>query len=82
MNYGMLWFDNDPKTDLPQKVQRAAAYYRKKYGQAPNVCMVNPNMVKGEKPKSEEVEIKASDAILPHHLWIGVAAAKKAKGKG
>lgn len=82
MNYGMLWFDNDPKTDLPQKVQRAAAYYRKKYGQMPNVCMVNPKMVDGKKTKSEDVEIKPSASILPHHLWIGVIAASKAKNKG
>lgn len=77
MNYGMLWFDNDPKTDLTDKVKRAAAYYREKYGQAPNLCLVNPGMVKEEESSSDEVEVKTSPAILPHHLWIGFSTVKK-----
>jgi hypothetical protein len=71
VNYGMLWFDNDPKTDLPQKVNRAAAYYRRKYGQSPNLCFVNPEMATTKKGNAGEVEIKTSPTILPHHIWIG-----------
>jgi hypothetical protein len=76
MNIGMLWFDNDPKVDLPQKVTRAADYYRKKYGEAPTLCYVNPAMLdkdaagKGEKP-AVPVEVKSSATIMPNHLWIG-----------
>jgi len=29
MSTGMLWFDNDPKLDLPAKIQRAMDYYQK-----------------------------------------------------
>ena len=32
MNIGMLWFDNDTKTELTIKIERAAHYYREKYG--------------------------------------------------
>ena len=32
MEVGMLWLDNDPRTPLTAKVQRAADYYRLKYG--------------------------------------------------
>jgi hypothetical protein len=77
MNYGMLWFDNDPKTDLPQKVSLAAAYYRKKYGKAPTLCFVNPKMINGKKEKAGQVTIKTSPSILPHHLWIGTNGAKE-----
>lgn len=45
MNIGMLWFDNDPKADLKIKIERAATYYRSKYGKAPNLCFVNPIML-------------------------------------
>lgn len=72
MNSGMLWFDNDKKTELPDKVIKAAAYYKKKYGQNPNLCFVHPSMLTKKSPKSEKVTIKSSDVILPHHLWIGV----------
>jgi hypothetical protein len=46
MNIGMLWFDNDVKTDLPSKIRRAATYYKEKYGQTPYLCFVHPSMLK------------------------------------
>jgi hypothetical protein len=45
MNIGMLWFDNDPKAGLDVKVERAAAYYRNKYGRKPTLCFVHPSML-------------------------------------
>ena len=45
MNLGMLWFDNDPKSTLEVKVQRAAAYYQHKYGKTPTLCFVHPTML-------------------------------------
>ena len=32
MKTGMLWFDNDPHTDLAVKISLRADYYQKKYG--------------------------------------------------
>jgi len=77
MNYGMLWFDNDPKTNLTHKVNRAAAYYLKKYGENPDICFVNPEMIVEEKVEGGELIIESNPAILPHHIWIG----KKTKEK-
>jgi hypothetical protein len=48
MDIGMLWFDNDPKSGLTIKIERAADYYRTKYGRSPNLCFVHPSMVKVE----------------------------------
>ena len=79
MNYGMLWFDNDPKTDLTHKVNRAAMYYRKKYGEIPDICFVNPDMVTDKKMDGGEVVIETNPAILPHHIWIGKNSTKKEK---
>ena len=45
MNVGMLWFDNDPKVNLDMKVERAATYYRNKYGKAPTLCFIHPSMM-------------------------------------
>ncbi len=71
MNYGMLWFDNDPKTELPAKIEKAASYYKKKYGQTPDVCYVNPKMIDKKKKKSGKIVIKSSLSITPHHFWLG-----------
>jgi hypothetical protein len=68
----MLWFDNDPKTDLPTKISRAAAYYQKKYGQMPDICFVHPTMVGGSALKSQGIEVRPTRQVLPHHLWLGV----------
>ncbi|MCI0520538.1 MAG: hypothetical protein L0Z70_09820 [Chloroflexi bacterium] len=75
MNIGMLWFDNDPKTALPTKVERAADYYRKKYGAAPNLCFVHPSMMKesaGLPAINGRIELRASGSVRPNQFWIGV----------
>ncbi len=76
MNVGMLWFDNDPHTALTAKVSRAADYYRKKYGLAPDLCLVHPSMLAEPNPslvegRAGKVTVRSNRAILPGHLWIG-----------
>ena len=80
MNVGMLWFDNDNKSNLPEKVKRAATYYHGKYGVQPNLCFVHPSMAKNVSPdipepksmKSGPIEVRLTKSVLPHHFWIGV----------
>ncbi len=72
MNMGMLWFDNDPKADLAMKVQRAAEYYHKKYGHAPDLCFVHPSMLGNGSLRSGQIEIRSSRTVLPNHFWIGI----------
>lgn len=72
MQAGMMWFDNDKKTTLMTKVNTAAAYYKKKYGRNPNLCMVNPSMIPEELPKEGKVSIRPYQPIVSGHLWIGI----------
>ena len=72
MDIGMLWFDNDPKSDLSSKVLKAVNYYRNKYGEEPNLCFVHPSMVPEGEDKADGIEICSNNTILPHHFWIGV----------
>jgi hypothetical protein len=72
MNIGMLWFDNDSKTDLPAKIKRAATYYKEKYGQTPNLCFVHPSMVKAPAPSEVGIELRTTRSVLPNHFWLGV----------
>lgn len=88
MDIGMLWFDNDKQADLRSKIERAAAYYRDKYGKMPNLCFVHPCMIPkttGESlqnnaspeagnplTNSQGVEIRTSNTMLPNHFWIGI----------
>lgn len=79
MNIGMLWFDNDPKAEIGIKIERAASYYRNKYGKAPNLCFVHPAMLgaePAEKPeggmKNGTIEVRSYRSVLPNHFWIGI----------
>jgi hypothetical protein len=72
MNIGMLWFDNDPKADLTTKITRAAKYYSQKYGQAPDLCFVNPGMLEDKRQKAQGIEIRSHRQVLPNHLWLGI----------
>ncbi len=82
MKIGMLWFDNDPKADLKIKIERAASYYSKKYGQAPNVCFIHPSMAPAPhgngngngngNGKPGNIEIRTNRSVLPNHFWIGI----------
>lgn len=78
MNSGMMWFDNDPKTVLSAKIDRAVEYYRKKYGRNPNLCLIHPkaleNSSKEGKAKNQKgkVKVRPYSPVLPGHLWIGV----------
>ena len=47
MNVGMLWLDDDAKRPLEEKVTRAVEYYEQKYGQLPELCLVNPTQLTG-----------------------------------
>jgi hypothetical protein len=81
MKIGMLWFDNDPKADLKVKIERAASYYSKKYGQSPNLCFIHPSMAPAPNGngngsaagRSLPIEIRTNRSVLPNHFWIGIA---------
>ena len=82
MDIGMLWFDNDQMTSIPNKVERAARYYQKKYGVNPDICYVHPKMVKGEDGSKKEIKkdpikigeilLLINEMVLPDHFWIGI----------
>jgi len=92
MNVGMLWFDNDPAKGLDDKIERAAAYYRKKYGRQPTICFIHPSMFPTDnadesaqqknnaraeaKIRVGGLEIRSNQSILPNHFWIGVNGIK------
>jgi hypothetical protein len=72
MDIGMLWFDNDKQSDLFSKVNRAAEYYRRKYGEEPNLCFVHPSMLPEKESDVGKIAVCSNSSVLPHHFWIGV----------
>jgi hypothetical protein len=75
MNTGMLWFDNDPKTDLKSKIAQAVTYYQQKYGKHPDLCFVHPSVYSESTARTNGVEVRPNRLIRPHHLWVGIQEA-------
>ncbi len=76
MEIGMLWYDDDHKRTLEEKVRRAATYYREKHGQMPNLCVINPRTASnGAGQALQDIELRLAPNVLLHHFWVGVAKA-------
>ena len=86
MKIGMLWFDDDPKRTITEKVERAAQHYHAKYGVTPNLCYANPNTVVEDAKAltiklatakagkdTQQVTVRQARSVLPNHFWIGVS---------
>lgn len=85
MKTGMLWFDDDPKRTLEEKVERAAVRFREKYGITPDLCYANPHTVPDaertvalkhsqSRGGTTKILMKQARSILPNHFWLGVAS--------
>lgn len=84
MKTGMLWFDDDSKRSLSEKVERAAVHYREKYGVAPDLCYAHPASL-ADGPETVQphtaasgkalsrITLKHGRSILPNHFWLGVS---------
>lgn len=73
MDVGMLWMDDDKKSSLDEKIRKAAAYYLEKYGQEPDICLVNQAMLAEEK-NVDAIQVQPANNVLLNHFWVGVKA--------
>ncbi len=71
MKEGLLWFDDDPRRQIVEKVLQAAARYRQKFGSAPDVCYVSEQMLDGDEMRVGDLRILPASTVRPHHFWIG-----------
>jgi hypothetical protein len=95
MDIGMLWYDDDAKRKLDEKVARAAQYYQTKYGVAPTVCYLHPSMLEDKTgipqagpSAAGSIQLRSARTVLVNHFWIGLGepaasaeAAKRPKSK-
>lgn len=80
MDIGMLWYDDDGKRPLGEKVARAVDFYKSKYGVVPTVCFVNPATLQNGPDTAAGVQLRSARNVLADHFWIGVGEAS-ANGK-
>ena len=76
MDEGLLWYDDDPRRELAEKIGRAARRYRQKFGASPDVCYVHPSTLSalggnGKGNKVNGVQLTPLPSVLRHHFWVG-----------
>ena len=79
MHAGMLWVDNAPGVPLEKRLERAANFYRRKYGRVPNLCLIHPSMLDAAHVRLGKITVRAYAPIVRGHLWIGVEDEPQAK---
>jgi hypothetical protein len=73
MKVGMLWLDESEAVQIEDRIRGAAAYYKDKYAEQPNICFVHPSTAAGEIPRSVgHLSVRKNKAVIPGHFWIGV----------
>jgi|GEM_PF-340037 len=82
MDIGMLWYDDDHKRPLTERVGKAVDYYKAKYGVVPTVCFVNPVTLKDAPESAAGVQLRSARNVLVDHFWLGLGEAAKSNGHG
>ena len=78
LEFGLLWFDGDPKRAVRTKIGEASARYQAKFGHRPNACYVHPDCLPDEH-ECDGVRIFGAVNILRNHFWIGVLSANSSE---
>lgn len=66
----LAWFDDHPKRDVRYKITEAIFAYEDRFGERPNVVLVNADQQLDE--QVEGVEIVVSSYIRKHNFWVGI----------
>ncbi len=72
VNLGWLWFDDDPKTSLDEKVTLASTRFRQKFGRLPRVCYVSQKVLGDLQLAPSHVQVRTASNVLPGHFLFVV----------
>jgi hypothetical protein len=79
LTIALLWYDDDARRPLPQKILDATARYRERLGAAPTVCHLNPaqaaqavQVSPRKKLEPLPVRLEADDTMRPNYFLIGL----------
>lgn len=72
MHTGMLWFSNDKKKSLTERILEAYQYYHKKYGRIPDLCLVHPSDLENQVVDIKALTVRPYRPVIPGHIWIGI----------
>lgn len=75
MDIGMLWYSDDRKQTVEQKVMQAAVFYSRKYGLQATECHIHPRTLGAGPDHVGLVRLVADSTIVQDHFWLGIGDA-------
>ncbi len=70
----MLWLDADKKRPFSEKVRRAVAYFREKYGRLPELVQVNNAALSAERMvplnDGQTMKVEPVKTVLKDHFYL------------
>lgn len=69
---GWMWFDNDPKTSLDDKLRQASERYRQKFGQKPRLCYVNGSALADSQSAGGALQMRSAGNVSPGYFLFVV----------
>ena len=73
---GLLWFDDDARRPLAQKIADAVARYQERLGERPSVCQVNPGqaatLATGKGAPPQPLLLVPDATLRPNYFLVGV----------
>jgi hypothetical protein len=64
----LMWFDDNNKKSVAQKIAEGAAAYAERMGYAPTVAITS----EGERCEVEGLQVVARGYVRPHNFWLGM----------
>jgi hypothetical protein len=68
----LVWYDNDRKRSLAAKVAAAAERYTERFGDAPELVLLNPEQA-SDTEAIAGLPVRTTPLVSPNHLYIGRA---------
>jgi hypothetical protein len=69
-----VWYDDNPKKAVKDKIDEAVLRYKQKYGKTPNVCMLSEKVQSNDYiPTSGALglQIRPAKNVPQNYFWIG-----------
>jgi hypothetical protein len=61
------WFDDTPKKSAAAKIEEAVERYTGKFGESPNICLVNA----ADAATLNGIDVRVVEYVRPNHFWVG-----------
>jgi hypothetical protein len=63
----LMWYDDNPKVPLGEKIDEAVEAYTRRFAISPNIVLVNEN----DLTESAAVLVRSAEFVRRNNFWVG-----------